>query len=83
MREVDRQEVQEKLDELLDEVGHGDRILVTSSGVPIAVIQPPERTRMTREEVAATIATLKELRKDTFLGPDLTIEELIEEGRRY
>ena len=38
MREVDTKEAHETLDDLFDEVAKGGRIIVTRSGVPIAVI---------------------------------------------
>ncbi len=37
----------------------------------------------TKEEVARTIDRWRELRKDITLGDDLTIHDLINEGRRY
>ena len=48
-----------------------------SNGAPTA--DEPEKRRR-REQAAANI---RELRKDVALGPDLTIRDLINEGRRF
>ena len=39
--------------------------------------------RKKKEDLAATIAKIKEARKNNFLGPDVSIRDLIEDGRRF
>jgi prevent-host-death family protein len=80
MRTVGSYEAKTHLPRLLDEVAGGEEITITKHGVPVAVlVPPPEKKRRSTDEV---IAELKELRKGVRLGEDLTIRELIEEGRR-
>jgi prevent-host-death family protein len=66
---------------LLDRIAKGEQVLITRRGRPAAVLSPPPREdAKTMKEL---IAEMKELRKGNILGPDLTIRDLIEEGRRY
>jgi prevent-host-death family protein len=80
MRSVGAYEAKTHLPSLLDEVERGDTITITRHGVPIAKVVPVEGP--SREKVRETIEALKEFRKGKTLG-DVTIRELIEEGRRY
>ncbi len=80
MRTVGSYEAKTHLPRLLDEVAGGEEITITKHGVPVAVlIPPPEKKRKSTGEV---IEELRELRKGVRLGDDLTIRDLIEEGRR-
>lgn len=80
MRTVGSYEAKTHLPRLLKEVAGGEEITITKHGVPVAVlVPPPENKRRSTDEV---IEELKELRKGVRLGEDLTIRELIEEGRR-
>ena len=80
MRTVGSYEAKTHLPRLLDEVAGGEEITITKHGVPVAVLVPPpdRRGRSTRE----VIEELRELRKGVRLGDDLTIRDLVEEGRR-
>src|SRR5439155_7757583 len=70
-----------RLSELLDEVARGKKILITRRGKPAAVLGPaPARGEPDIQEV---IAALKELRRGNRLGTDLSVRDLIEEGRRF
>lgn len=73
-------EAQITLAQLLERVARGERITITELGVPVAVLAPPVADK--KMTVAEAIADIKELRKGLTLGPDLTIRDLIEEGRR-
>ena len=67
------------LNQLLDRVAKGERIMITKHGVPVATLQPadPARKRPVRE----VIDQLKQFRGGHRLdGP--SIREMIEEGRR-
>jgi len=67
------------LPKLLERVSRGDRITITKHGVPVAVLQPYDPDK--RVNVAAVIVELRDFRAQNSLG-DLTIREMIEEGRR-
>ena len=80
MRTVGSNEAKTHLPRLLDEVAGGEEITITKHGVPVAVlVPPPEKKRRSTREV---IEELREFRKGVRLGDDLTIRDLIEEGRR-
>jgi prevent-host-death family protein len=66
--------------QLLERVAQGETITITRRGVPVAMLVPPPSTK--ERDVRAAIEKLIEWRKGYTLG-DLTIRELIEEGRRY
>ncbi len=80
MRTVGAYEAKTRLSELLNDVERGERITITRHGVPVAMLVPMRESR--RITVEEAIAGLKEYRKGNRLG-DLTIRELVEEGRRY
>jgi prevent-host-death family protein len=80
MKTVGSYEAKTHLSRLLDEVAKGEEITITKHGVPVAVLVPPPGAR--RRSVDEVIEEIKELRKGTILGDDLTIRQLIEEGRR-
>ncbi len=66
--------------QLLDRVAQGERILITRRGVPVAILSPyPMRPFVDWDALAHALA---ELRRGTTLGPDLSVRDLIEEGRR-
>ena len=80
MKTIGAFEAKTHLSELLDLAAMGERFMVTKRGKPVAMIVPPERQpAMTPSEAAAA---LRELRTRITLGDDLTIRDLIEEGRR-
>lgn len=82
MRTVGAYEAKTHFSQLLDEVARGETITITRHGVPVARLVPPSESRM--QNVDETIRQLREFQKQVgaTLG-DLTIRELIEEGRRY
>lgn len=80
MRTVGSYEAKTHLPRLLDEVAGGEEITITKHGVPVAVLVPPPEKE--RRSVSEVIEELRELRKDVRLGDDLTIRDLVEEGRR-
>jgi prevent-host-death family protein len=74
-------------DALLRRAAEGEEILITEHGKPLAKLVPAESisppVRPEREvAVERVIEQLREHRKGNRLGPDLTIRQLIEEGRR-
>ena len=80
MKTVGSYEAKTHLPRLLDEVAKGEEITITKHGVPVAVLVPPPGNR--RRSVGEVIEEIRELRKGVTLGDDLTIRQLIEEGRR-
>ena len=74
-------EAKTHLSELLDLAAMGERFTITKRGKPVAMIVPlEEEPRMTPAEA---VAALKEIRSRVTLGDDLTVKDLIEEGRRW
>jgi prevent-host-death family protein len=78
MRTVGAYEAKSHLSELLDEVAAGETITITKRGKPVAILSPVKK--MTFEELEAELIRR---RKNNILGPDLTIRQLIEDGRKY
>lgn len=59
---------------LIDRASKGESITLTRYGIPVAIIEPHNRSR------SDAIITIRELRKGLKLG-GISIRELIEEGR--
>ena len=81
MESVGAYEAKTHLAQLLDRVASGEEIQITRNGRPVArlVPEPAEET----SDIRSVIAQIREFRKGRRLGDDLTIRELIEEGRRF
>jgi prevent-host-death family protein len=81
MVSVGAREAKTHLPQLLDRVARGEEIQITRNGRPVArlVPEPAEET----SDIRSVIAQIREFRKGRKLGNDLTIRELIEEGRRF
>ncbi len=80
MREVQASEAKTHLPRLLDDVEHGETIVITRHGRPIARLVPEMDRR--RAEAAEAVAAIKALRQG---NGKITIEELLsmrDEGRR-
>ena len=75
-------EAKTKLSELLDLVERGSEITITRRGEPVARLVPIARSDE-KARIKALIEEIKETRKGLTLGGDITVKELIEEGRRY
>ena len=74
-------EARTHLSELLDQVAKGKRVLITRRGIPAALIGPPprEHERDVRKVVQEMLA-FRDWEGPT-LGGQVTIRELINEGR--
>lgn len=79
MTTVGAYEAKTHLSALLRRVEQGERITITRHGVPVAVLQPPARTRV--EDPDHVIAAIKSFRCGNRLD-GLSIREMIEQGRR-
>jgi prevent-host-death family protein len=85
MRTVGIYEAKTHLSELVEHAANGETILITRHGMPIAEIRAASSIRRSQDEVAAAIDAWMAYRElhNIRLGDDLTIRDLIEEGRRY
>ena len=79
MGTVGAYEAKTHLPKLLKRVIKGEHITITKHGVPVAVLQPPLLSRKT--EPKRVIAELRKFREKHTLK-DLSIRDMIEEGRR-
>jgi len=79
MTEVGAYQAKTHLPELLTRVAKGERITITRHGAPVAMLVPPPATR--KQPVTDTITELRRFRLSHALG-DISLKELIEEGRR-
>ncbi len=68
------------LAELLERVDRGERITITREGTPVATVIPALSTHISEDAIKA-IERLKAFPRQP-LG-DLTIRDLIDEGRRF
>jgi prevent-host-death family protein len=80
MREVGAFEAKTKLGQLLDQVEHGEEIIITRRGRPVARLGPavPGFDRQAARQAAQRIRAMS---KGVTLG-GLKIKDLINEGRR-
>ncbi len=67
--------------QLLKRAAEGEEIVITEGGAPIAKLVPVEEPAQA-QRFPMSPDELDEWRKGNRLGPDLTIEQLIREGRR-
>lgn len=81
MESVGAYEAKTHLPQLLDRVASGEEIQITRNGRPVARLVPEPAEETT--DIRSVIAQIREFRKGRKLGDDVTIRELIEEGRRF
>ncbi len=79
MREMGASEAKNKFGHLLDQVEHGEKIVITRRGKPVARIVPAE-PGFDRAKARRAVAGILELSKGVTLG-GLKIKDLINEGR--
>ena len=80
MTEIGVYEAKTHFAALLRRVEQGERITITRHGHPVALLTPPVTAPgRTRDEA---IRELRALRRGRRLGPDLTLRDLIDAGRR-
>ena len=82
MKSVGSYEAKTHLPRLLSQVEKGETITITKRGKPIAVLAPfPQQPR---RDLKAVIEEMLAFRDEhgPVLGDDLTVREMIEEGRR-
>lgn len=80
MSTIGAYEAKTHLSELLDRVERGERLTITRHGKPVALLVPvpgaPDRT------VDEAIQDILAERRGRRLGPELSVRDLIQEGRR-
>jgi antitoxin (DNA-binding transcriptional repressor) of toxin-antitoxin stability system len=76
-------EARTHLSELLDHVAKGKKILITRRGKPAALISPPPK--QPQQDVRHVVQEMLAFRdrEGPTLGGQVTIRELIDEGRRF
>jgi prevent-host-death family protein len=79
MREVGAFEAKNKLGQLLDQVEHGEEIIIARRGRAVARLVPTE-AGFDRDKARRAVAGILELSKGATLG-GLKIKDLINEGR--
>ena len=79
MQRIGAYEAKTHLSQILEKVARGERFTIEKRGVPIAVLQPVDPRR--KMSVSEAIAELESFRDRHTLG-DVTVRELIEEGRQ-
>jgi prevent-host-death family protein len=77
MRTVGLFEAKQKLSELVERAGKGERIGITRRGKLTALIVPPQPERSLKE----IFAGMEEIRKRSKKPRNITAKSLIEEGR--
>ena len=83
MTSVGTFEAKTHLTQLLGRVAKGEKILITNRGQPVAMLVPPEPEN--RRDVAGLVAEMLRIRDEhgPTLGKNLTVRQMIEEGRRF
>jgi prevent-host-death family protein len=79
MREVGAFEAKNKLGQLLDQVEHGEEIIITRHGRPVAKLVPAGQG-FDRDKARRAAAGLREASRGAVLG-GLKIKDLVNEGR--
>lgn len=81
MQTVGSYEAKTHLPRLLDQVARGETIVITKRGVPVAKLVPVTEDR--RESRRAVVDALIAYQRTAPPLGDLSIRQLIEEGRRW
>jgi prevent-host-death family protein len=85
MATVGSYEAKTHLPRLLERVEQGETITITRHGKPVARLVPAAAGTAPRPEVVEVIEAMRvfQEREAPVLGDDLSIHDLIKEGRRY
>ena len=83
MTRVGTFEAKTHLTQLLARVAKGEKILITNRGEPVAMLVQPQPENC--GDVAGLVGEMLRIRDEhgPTLGKNLTIRQLIEEGRRF
>jgi len=80
MREIGAFEAKNKLAALLDEVEHGDEVVITRRGKPVAKLVPVT-SGFDRDRARRAAQELLEARRGVLLGPGIRLKDLVDAGR--
>ncbi|MGB2898584.1 MAG: type II toxin-antitoxin system prevent-host-death family antitoxin [Candidatus Acidiferrum sp.] len=80
MRQIGLFEAKQKLSELVERAGRGERIGITKRGKLTAVIGPAENNN---EDIDKIFDSIENIRRKVKRMPGVTMKELINEGRKY
>lgn len=81
MTKIGSYEAKTHFSKLLEKVAEGQEVLITKHGMPVAKLVPVKAD--VESEIRDAVESLKNLRRGNKLGKDLTIRQMIEEGRRF
>lgn len=81
MASVGAYEAKTHLSQLLDRAEQGERITITRHGRPVAHLVPA-RDAASEGTASEMVAALLEFRREHRLGGDLSVRDLIDEGRK-
>jgi prevent-host-death family protein len=81
MRKVGLFEAKQKLSELVERAGRGERIGITKRGKLTAEIGPARQERTQQVDLKQVFAEMEKIRKRSKKVPGVTVKSLIEEGR--
>jgi prevent-host-death family protein len=83
MKTIGIYEARTKFAELVDEVARGTTVMITRRGKAVAVLSaPPRQDERKLRQVVKEMLEWRDKHGPT-LGKDVTLRELIEEGRRF
>ena len=81
MREIGAFEAKNTLGALLDLVEHGEEVVITRRGKPVARLVSEPRF-VDREKARRAVADIVARRQGVALGEGVSVRDLIDEGRR-
>ena len=82
MESVGSFEAKTHFPQLLERVANGEEFTITKHGKPVARLVPASAAKP-KPDVREAIEDLKAFSKGNTLGDDITIRDLIEDGRRF
>lgn len=78
---ISQPDAKEQFGILLQAVERGEEVMITRDGKPVAKLVRPD-LQPDRARALTAVERLRDLSKDLTLGDDITIKQLIEDGRR-
>jgi antitoxin (DNA-binding transcriptional repressor) of toxin-antitoxin stability system len=82
MKQFGAFEAKTRFSELLKNVMHGEKLIITKHGVKVALMIPFVQNEENADPVQDAIRAIKNLRKGISLRKKLSIRKMIEEGRK-
>jgi prevent-host-death family protein len=82
MKQFGAFEAKTHFSEILNEVINGEKFIITKHGIEVAMIIPFQKEEPSIDPVKDSIRSIKKSRKGVTLGKNLSIKQMIEEGRK-